>query len=87
MFTIGRFYPLLFFADETPQFVALHVADFNLTNPFRHDCFALFAGLHQQLENRGDMNVQQPRYAGYAVALQEHSENHFRLLDGQVHAV
>ena len=72
---------------KRPNFVAFYVAHFDVANFFGHDAFALLASEHQQLQDRGVMNFGDALDARNAVTFEQETENHFGLLDGQVHAV
>ncbi len=78
---------LLLLANETPKLVAFHVAHFDVADLLGHDAFALLARQHQQLENRSVMDVGNALHGRNAVAFEQELQNHFGLLDGQIHAV
>jgi hypothetical protein len=72
---------LLFFLDETPQFVALNVLRRYVSDFLGHDALALLASEHQELQNRGVVNVRDQLHARHAVTFEQHSYNHLGLLD------
>jgi hypothetical protein len=77
----------LFFPDEAPNLVRFYVSYFDVAYFFGHDAFALLTNSHQQLQDRGVMNFGGAFDARNGVAFEQETENHFGLLDRQVHAV
>jgi hypothetical protein len=78
---------LLFFLNERPQFVTLNVLDGNVADFLPHDPFALLASEHQEFQDGRVVNLGQPLDTRNGVAFEQHPQNHFSLLDWQVHAV
>lgn len=78
---------LLLFSDEAPNLVTFHVAYFHVPNLFGHDALALLTGLHQEFQDRGVMNSRGTPNTRNGVAFEQEANNHFCLLDWQVHAV
>jgi hypothetical protein len=78
---------LLFFPDEAPKLIRLYVAHFDVANFFRHDAFAFLADLDQQLQDRGVMHLRGAFDARHGVSFEQETDNHLRLLHGQVHTI
>jgi hypothetical protein len=79
-------HPLFLLADEAPHFVGFHVTHLDVDDPLRHDALGLLACQHQQFQDGGVVNLGDPLDTGDTVAFEHETQNHLRLLDGQVHA-
>jgi hypothetical protein len=78
---------LFLLPDETLQLIGLNVAHGNVHELPAKDVLALLAGDHQELQNRGVVNIGKPFHARNAVAFQEEPQDHLGFLNGQIHAV
>ena len=84
---VARPHPLFLLPDEAPNLVGLDIPYRNVHELLAHQALRLLAREYQELQNRGVVNFGQALHAGHAIALQEHPQNHLRLLGGQVHAL
>src|SRR5579863_510383 len=78
---------LFFFLNEGPQLIALNIASGNVADLLSHDALALLASEDQEFQNRGVVNFSEALHTRNAVAFEQEFQNHFGLLDGQVHSV
>jgi hypothetical protein len=81
-----RLNPLLLFADEGPNFVALYVFDRNADDQPAQDLFALLTGLSQDLHQRVNVKIRDALRAPQAVPFDHKFECHHNSFLGQVGA-
>ena len=83
---IFRPHALLLLADEGPQFITFHVAHFDVADLLGHDALALLAREYKQLQDGRVMDIGNALHGRNRVAFEQKLQNHFGLLDRQIHA-
>src|ERR1700680_3665605 len=78
---------LLFFPKDLKNFVGLTIFHDHAFDPRRHDPLALLTGEHQELQNRGVVNIGGSLHARHTVAFEEETENHLGFVHRQIHTI